>query len=124
MSNARPVSAATIAPIAALEELRQPISSPVGTLLDPRMPILDTPLLLPPRLDAYSEFLTGQEVSWRGDWETSLPHFRRVAVLDTMFHTAGAFVSIVAVGTDVAKLLIRLRVNLNAGATAFRNSTC
>ncbi len=94
-----PVSAATVAPIAALDELRQRISSALGTLLDSRTPILNTPLLLPPRLDAYSEFLTGQEVYWRGDWEASLPHFRRAAMLDTMFHTAGAFVSIAAVGT-------------------------
>ncbi|MBC8089864.1 MAG: hypothetical protein H7Z40_21605 [Phycisphaerae bacterium] len=94
-----PVSAATVAPIAALDELRQRISSALGTLLDPRMPILNSPLLLPPKLDAYSEFLIGQDVYWRGDWETSLPHFRRAAVLDTMFYTAGAFVSIAAVGT-------------------------
>lgn len=94
-----PVSAATVSPIAALDELRQRISSALGTLLDSRTPILNTPLLLPPRLDAYTEFLTGQDIYWRGDWESSLPHFRRAAALDTQFHTAGAFVSIVAVGT-------------------------
>ncbi|MEO7999475.1 MAG: hypothetical protein ABI852_18635, partial [Gemmatimonadaceae bacterium] len=94
-----PVSAAANAPIAALDELRQRVSSALGTLLDPRMPILNTPLLLPPKLDAYSEFLTGQEVYWQGDWEKSLPYFRRAATLDSMFFTAAAFVSIAAVGT-------------------------
>ncbi|GEM_PF-861875 len=94
-----PVSAATSEPIAALDELRQRVSSALGTLFDPRTPILNTPLLQPPRLDAYAEFLKGQEVYWQGDWDASLPHFRRAAALDTSFHTAEAFVSIAAVGT-------------------------
>ncbi|MEO7360956.1 MAG: BTAD domain-containing putative transcriptional regulator, partial [Gemmatimonadaceae bacterium] len=100
-----PVSAATNEPIAALEELRQRVSTALGALLDPRAPMLNSPLLLPPKLDAYSEFLTGQETYWRGDWESSLPHFRRAAALDSMFYTATAFVSIAAVGTGHCEIV-------------------
>ncbi len=94
-----PVSADKNQPIAALDELRQRVTTALGTLLDPRIPILNTPLLIPPRLDAYTEFLAGQEIYWQGDWEGSLPFFRRAAARDSMFFTAAAFVSIAAVGT-------------------------
>ena len=94
-----PVSAATGEPVAALDEMRQRISSALGTLLDSRTPILNTPLLQPPKFDAYTEFLAGQEAYWKGDWEASLPYFRRAVSRDSTFYTAAAYVSIAAVGT-------------------------
>jgi len=100
-----PVSASINEPIAALDELRQRVSSALSTLLDPRTTILNSPLLLPPRLDAYSEFLSGQEVYWQGDWESSLPYFRRAARLDSTFYTAAAFISVAGVGTGRCELV-------------------
>ncbi|MEO7361909.1 MAG: BTAD domain-containing putative transcriptional regulator [Gemmatimonadaceae bacterium] len=100
-----PVSASINEPIAALDELRQRVSSALSTLLDPRTIILNTPLLLPPRLDAYSEFLAGQEVYWQGDWESSLPYFRRAARLDSTFYTAAAFISVAGIGTGRCELV-------------------
>ena len=100
-----PVSASVNEPIAALDELRQRVSSALGTLLDPRTAILNTPLLLPPRLGAYTEFLAGQEVYWQGNWESSLPYFRRASRLDSTFYTAAAFVAVAGIGTGRCNLV-------------------
>ena len=94
-----PISADQHAPLAGVEEVRQRVAVALGTVLDPRTSIMATPAMVPPRLDAYTEYAAGQEIYWRGDWESSLPHFRRAATLDSGFTSAIAFVGVVGVGT-------------------------
>ena len=94
-----PISADQHAPLAGVEEVRQRVAVALGTVLDPRTSIMATPAMVPPRLDAYTEYAAGQEIYWRGDWENSLPHFRRAATLDSGFTTAIAFLGVVGVGT-------------------------
>ena len=94
-----PISAPLTDPMSALDELRQRLASALGTLLDPRSSVIDRASLTPPRYDAYLQFVAGQEVYWRGDWESALPYFRRAATLDTGFFAALAFVAVTGVGT-------------------------
>ena len=99
-----PVAAPVHDPLVAIEELRQRVASALGSLVDPRGAALNSPALTPPLYDAYEQFVSGQDVYWRGDWEASLPHFRRAVALDTSFHSALAFVGVVGVGTGRCEL--------------------
>ena len=94
-----PISADQHAPLAGVEEVRQRVAVALGTVLDPRTSIMATPAMVPPRLDAYTEYAAAQEIYWRGDWESALPHVRRAAALDSGFTSAIAFVGVVGVGT-------------------------
>jgi len=94
-----PISADQHAPLAGVEEVRQRVAVALGRVLDPRTSIMATPAMVLPRLDAYTEYAAAQEIYWRGDWESALPHFRRAAALDSGFASAIAFVGVVGVGT-------------------------
>jgi DNA-binding SARP family transcriptional activator/TolB-like protein len=99
-----PIAADAGAPLAGVEEVRQRVASALGTILDPRTAFMSAPAMIPPRYEAYAEFAAGQEVYWNGDWERSLPHFRRAATLDTSFSAALAFLGIVGVGVGQCDL--------------------
>lgn len=94
-----PIAGTVSEPLGAVDEVRQRVTVALRTVLEPRGAVWATPAMAPPRLDAYTEFATGQELYWNGDWVGALPHIRRAAELDTNFHTALAYLAVVGVGT-------------------------
>jgi TolB-like protein len=94
-----PIAGTVNDPLAAIDEVRQRVTVALRTVLEPHGSLWATPAMVPPRLNAYTEYAAGQELYWNGDWVNALPHFRRAAELDTNFHTALAFVAVAGVGT-------------------------
>jgi len=100
-----PVSSLAKEPIAGLDELRQRVTSALGTLLDTRVAAVSSPAHVPPRYEAYLEFAKGQEVYWRGDWQAALPFFRKAFVADSNFFTALSYIAVTGVGTGRCDLV-------------------
>jgi TolB-like protein len=94
-----PVAGSTSEPLAAIEEVRQRVTVALRSILEPPGSLLITPAMVPPRLDAYTEYAAGQELYWNGDWVAALPHLRRAAQLDSTFTPALVFLAVIGVGT-------------------------
>ena len=80
-----PFPAKASAPLEGIEALRQGASVVLGTLLDLRVSGFVSATAPIPRLDAYREFLIGEELHWRGDLTNALTHFERAGQLDSSF---------------------------------------
>jgi len=94
-----PISGTVSEPLGAVDEVRQRVTVALRTVLEPRGALWATPAMVPPRLDAYTEYAAAQELYWNGDWVNALPRFRRAAELDTNFHTALVSLAVAGVGT-------------------------
>ena len=89
-----PIGTATADPLAGVDELRQRVSTALGTILDPRAKFYATAAMRPPRFDAYQEYVVAQDLYWRGAFDAAFPHFRRAAELDSTFGTAAAWLTV------------------------------
>lgn len=79
------------APDSALRELSDRVSGALGALIDPRLATLREPGALPPRFEAYREFVEGIDFfagkrSARFDYRGSIAHFARASQLDTTWN--------------------------------------
>ncbi|HEV2736826.1 MAG TPA: tetratricopeptide repeat protein, partial [Longimicrobiaceae bacterium] len=100
-----PVGGPVQDPMPAIDEVRQRVTAALASLLDPRAGSFTGAEAQPPRYAAYQEFITGQEMHWRGAFEQSMAHFRRAVELDSSFASASLWLGVAAVAAvrcDVA----------------------
>jgi len=93
-----PIGAPAANPLAAVDELRQRVTAALGTIVDPRASFFATPSMQPPRLHAYEEYVTAQDLYWRGAFGPAFAHFRRATELDPAFDAAAAWLTVNAAG--------------------------
>lgn len=93
-----PIGARATNPLAAVDELRQRVTAALGTIVDPRASYFTTPSMQPPRLPAYQEYVTAQDLYWRGAFGPAFVHFRRATELDPAFDAAAAWLTVNAAG--------------------------
>jgi hypothetical protein len=79
-----PVAARSAAPLDGVERLKQQVIGSLGPLVDERLASLGPELSRPPSLEAYREFLTGQDLFYREEG-TGLGHFIRAAATDSSY---------------------------------------
>jgi tRNA A-37 threonylcarbamoyl transferase component Bud32 len=79
-----PVTAPVANPLDGVERLRQRVTASLATMLDPRLAALSTRTNQPPSIDAYREFLAGEDVAYF-DPAAAVPHFTRAAALDSAY---------------------------------------
>ncbi|MGK2960938.1 MAG: BTAD domain-containing putative transcriptional regulator [Gemmatimonadaceae bacterium] len=83
-------------PLDGIEELRQAVSVALASMLDDRVSSFVSTTASLPRLDAYREFLIGEELLWRGKHLESLPHFAKAGELDSSFLQVAARMAVTA----------------------------
>ena len=93
-----PISAPAATPLAAVDELRQRVTTALGTIIDPRASFFTTSSMQPPRLDAYEQYVIAQDLYWRGAFGPAFEHFRRATELDPAFDAAAAWLTVNAAG--------------------------
>ncbi len=85
-----PVAGTRSSPLTAIEELRKRTSVAIESMLDSRVSEFVSPDSRLPRLDAYREFITAEDLHWRGEVVPALPYFARALELDSSFMLAAA----------------------------------
>lgn len=121
-----PIGTATAEPLAGVDELRQRVSTGLGTILDPRAKFYATAAMRPPRLDAYQAYVVAQDLYWRGAFDAAFPHFRRAAELDSTFGTAAAWLTVNAAGVgrcDIVDSVAAAMATRTDILTPWENST-
>jgi len=79
-----PVAASAAAPLEGVERLKQRVIGSLGPLVDPGLLTLGAVMSRPPSLEAYREFLLGQELFYK-DERGALAHFTRAAAADSTY---------------------------------------
>jgi tRNA A-37 threonylcarbamoyl transferase component Bud32 len=79
-----PVAARASAPLEGVERLRQRVIGSLGPLVDASLLTLGSVLSRPPSLEAYREFLAGQDLFYRSEAE-AVEHFSRAAAADSTY---------------------------------------
>ena len=79
-----PVAARASAPLEGVERLRQQVIGSLGPLVDEGLLTLGSVLSRPPSLEAYREFLAGQELFYR-DEAAAVERFARAAAADSNY---------------------------------------
>jgi tRNA A-37 threonylcarbamoyl transferase component Bud32 len=79
-----PVAARASAPLEGVERLRQRVIGGLGPLVDASLLSLGSVLSRPPSLEAYREFLAGQDLFYRSEAE-AVEHFSRAAAADSTY---------------------------------------
>lgn len=85
-----PVAGTRSSPLAAIEELRKRTSVAIESMLDARVSEFVSPASRLPPLDAYREFITAEDLHWRGEVVPALEYFARALELDSSFMLAAA----------------------------------
>lgn len=91
-----PVPAKSSDPLAAIEELRRRTSVALESILDARVTSFISAATPTPRLDAYREFIIGEDLHWHGDMQGALRHFERAGQLDSSFLLVAARMAVTA----------------------------
>jgi DNA-binding SARP family transcriptional activator len=91
-----PFPARFSAPLDGIEALRQRTLVALESMMDVRISGFVSRTTPTPRLDAYREFLIGEDLHWRGDMLGALPHFERAGQLDSSFLLAAARMAVTA----------------------------
>lgn len=92
------VRAARSDPLAGAAELRDRLTSALGSIVNPQAILLTGPALAPPRYEAFQEYVRGQEAYWSGRFDEALPLIQRAAMLDPGFAGARVFSTVLAAG--------------------------
>ena len=79
-----PVSASASAPLDGVERLRQRVIGSLAPLVDSTLAGLATATSRPPTMEAYREFLIGEDLFYK-DGRAAIPHFVRAASLDSTY---------------------------------------
>lgn len=79
-----PVAARSAAPLDGVERLKQQVIGSLGPLVDERLASLGPELSRPPSLEAYREFLAGQDLFYK-DEAAAVVHFTRAAATDSNY---------------------------------------
>jgi tRNA A-37 threonylcarbamoyl transferase component Bud32 len=79
-----PVAARASAPLEGVERLRQRVIGSLGPLVDARLLTLGSVLSRPPSLEAYREFLAGQDLFY-SDEAAAVGHFARATAADSTY---------------------------------------
>lgn len=80
-----PVAALASRPLDAVELLRQRVTGSLAALLDPRLAALSAVATRPPSMEAYSEYLKGDELRFSDAGDAALAHYARAAALDSAY---------------------------------------
>ncbi len=107
-----PIGTAIADPLAAVDELRQRVSTGLSTVLDPRTRFYATAAMRPPKFDAYQEYVIAQDLYWRGAFDAAFPHFRLAFELDSTFGTAAAWLTVNAAGVGRCDIVDSIAVLL------------
>ena len=80
-----PVAALASRPLDAVELLRQRVTAGLASMLDPRLAALSAVATRPPSMEAYREFLEGEELRFSDAGDGALQHYVRAAALDSAY---------------------------------------
>lgn len=80
-----PVTASATAPLEGVERLKQRVIGSLGPFVDSRLASLAGVLSRPPSLEAYREFIKGQDLFYTDEAEATA-HFFRAAAADSSYH--------------------------------------
>ena len=80
-----PVAAPASRPLDAVELLRQRVTASLAAMLDPRLAALSAVVTRPPSMEAYREYLKGDELRFSDAGDAALGHYARAAALDSAY---------------------------------------